>query len=592
MTNKKKLTILTAATLSIIAAGIGLFAYNFSAYETHQLTQIATIKNLLPEQAIEYTIKLNNGDIVIESAQADQTGKLNLYTSQEKDLQNLDIRVPGENKDVKLNIQFDDQNQGIKIFGSGVNTFSDIELGSEQKTTAIKSNWSGEFEYTLPKTKSDTQKIALYGNQLSDENLNTNPLVIEIMQTQGGGTQTSNRVNWMQHERCKTGSGLLPLNKPDLSTCYDSIDDHAQAITNRYPMALKDMSTQFSAVMMQYVQIIGEILDAKMQLQTQAQIQKMNAVANKDYQPSEQMCRFGSFTKSLAKTEESAKYNKLAINKLLMDRYTLSDRLGQPLHETATDMDSRLKLFRETHCNPRDFNNGLTAMCQHDPVNPIIRMNEDVGASDGNRFNNDIDYTRVIDNPLTIELNLTNSSKGPWEEDVIALAKNLYWPTTLNRINPEQLESEFSDYLDLRHVMAVYNVAHNSFASIVGMKAYSNPLGADSGMAFMKSMMREFGLTDDEINKTMGQNMSYYAQMEVLTKKMFQHPNFYTNLYDKPANLKRINATMEAIKLMQMRDWFNTNLRKEMLTSLLLETQLEPSITAVSERIGGLQGNK
>jgi hypothetical protein len=68
--------------------------------------------------------------------------------------------------------------------------------------------------------------------------------------------------------------------------------------------------------------------------------------------------------------------------------------------------------------------------------------------------------------------------------------------------------------------------------------------------------------------------MSYYAQMEILSKKIFQRPEFYTNLYDKPANVSRKAASLQAIGMMLDRDIFETNLRTEMLISMLLELQV------------------
>ena len=62
--------------------------------------------------------------------------------------------------------------------------------------------------------------------------------------------------------------------------------------------------------------------------------------------------------------------------------------------------------------------------------------------------------------------------------------------------------------------------------------------------------------------------------MEFLTRKMYQNPNFYTNLYDKPTNVKRIGAAMKAIKLMQDRDIQAALQRREMLMSMMLELKL------------------
>jgi hypothetical protein len=62
--------------------------------------------------------------------------------------------------------------------------------------------------------------------------------------------------------------------------------------------------------------------------------------------------------------------------------------------------------------------------------------------------------------------------------------------------------------------------------------------------------------------------------MEILTKKLYQNPTFYTELYDKPANVARKNASMQAIELMQRRDMVRSLLRSEAVLSVMLETAL------------------
>ena len=139
--------------------------------------------------------------------------------------------------------------------------------------------------------------------------------------------------------------------------------------------------------------------------------------------------------------------------------------------------------------------------------------------------------------------------------------------------------------MDARRILAMHNVAHNSFANMIGMKSESQSAVDKPGGVFMKALMREFGLVDADIDKLLGANPSYYAQMEVLTKKIYQHPNFYTNLYDKPANIDRIGVSMDAIKIMQNRDQYEASLRREMLTSLLVEEILAKHAKKTSDRI-------
>jgi hypothetical protein len=59
--------------------------------------------------------------------------------------------------------------------------------------------------------------------------------------------------------------------------------------------------------------------------------------------------------------------------------------------------------------------------------------------------------------------------------------------------------------------------------------------------------------------------------MEILTKKVYQNPDFFTSLYDTPANVDRKLVSLQAIKLMQKFDLFKSFLRNEASFAVLLE---------------------
>jgi len=123
-------------------------------------------------------------------------------------------------------------------------------------------------------------------------------------------------------------------------------------------------------------------------------------------------------------------------------------------------------------------------------------------------------------------------------------------------------------YLNMRSITAKRNVAQNSFNAIVGMKTE----GSGGSKEFMTGILEELGLdATGEIPALIGEKPSYHAQMELLTKKIYQNPDFYTNLYDKPANVSRKGVAMQAIGLMQKFDMLKSTLRKEASLSVLLE---------------------
>ena len=98
--------------------------------------------------------------------------------------------------------------------------------------------------------------------------------------------------------------------------------------------------------------------------------------------------------------------------------------------------------------------------------------------------------------------------------------------------------------------------------------------GEEEVQPYMKAMLAEMGIEPNDIDNILGERPSYYAQMEFLTKKLYQYPAFYSNLYDKPANVDRKHIAMQAIALMQKRDMYRSIIRSEMSQSILLETSL------------------
>ena len=138
------------------------------------------------------------------------------------------------------------------------------------------------------------------------------------------------------------------------------------------------------------------------------------------------------------------------------------------------------------------------------------------------------------------------------------------------------MKSFTKPYQDMRSVIAMRGVARNSIASFIAQKTEGpEPEDGESNAApYIYALLTEFGWDKEEIEKMFGEKPSYYAQMEVLTKKLYQHPNFYTNLYDKPVNVDRMGVAMDALSLMNQRDRYDSMLRREMLNAMLIEESL------------------
>lgn len=93
--------------------------------------------------------------------------------------------------------------------------------------------------------------------------------------------------------------------------------------------AMQLMTEQLVVNAMQQVQIIGAFFDAKHQLETQRLFQVMTARAHKDYQPSKNLCAFGSVTQSLAESSRKSDFVSTILANRSIDRSDRSVRVGQ-----------------------------------------------------------------------------------------------------------------------------------------------------------------------------------------------------------------------------------------------------------------------
>lgn len=366
-------------------------------------------------------------------------------------------------------------------------------------------------------------------------------------------------------------SPQLSLDRPGQR---QSLED---ALNDNWMPTFPEMSDQMSAVMVHQIFGIGAILDAKHQLETQRLLGQLRAEAHKNYAGSEQMCRYGTNVRSLAATEEMARSNKRILSQMLQQRLTLR---GGSVGERGRyfDLRNRFDQFRRIYCDP-DENNGLMRNAN------IPSASVCVTAAGGPRVGNDMDFTRLVDSKLTLDVNFTDSNMTNDEQDVLALARNLYSHELLDYKADDIMarQGNTTNILDMRSLHALRSVAHNSFATIIGMKS----LGSGTVNQFMNNIIQELGIPAGEVAQYLGSNPSYYAQMDVLTRKMYQNPVFYTNLYTKPENLKRTGVALQALQLMHDRDRFEASLRREMLLSTILEMKIRESQDVVRSGVTG-----
>ena len=354
--------------------------------------------------------------------------------------------------------------------------------------------------------------------------------------------------------------------------------------------AMIQMGSQLAAVGTHQVAAIGMFLDAQQQLETQRLLQQLHAQATKDYQPSEGLCEFGTRMKSLASTERKGEANALILSDRSNDRL-LGNKGTVTLGGSVDDTRIRFDQFQTTYCDTYDNNGSFKFIC------PDLAPDGDPDQAQMARFNRDVDYQKTIQDPWTIGFDFTmGGDPASADQDVIAMANNLYGYDSFVRVGSIGLKNRDDDsitglqqsYLGMRAAVAKTKVAENSFNALMAMKGE----GSVGSRDFIVSYLEELGLPTAEIDEFLGENPSYYAQMEILTKKAYQSPMFYTNLYDTPTNVARKGVAIQAIGLIQKFDLLKSYLRTEASLSILLELSVQQLQRQVEDNISAIQDTK
>jgi hypothetical protein len=339
------------------------------------------------------------------------------------------------------------------------------------------------------------------------------------------------------------------------------------------------MAEQLTTVGMQQMMILGSFFDAKNQLETQQLLQSKTAQAHKDYQPSTGMCEIGTSVRTLYTAQKDTEFNHFVLTQRSQDRQ-LGIAYGSGSLDRDGDRDSRYQQFRRRYCNPKDNNGVLANLC--------------LAAIDPQFMNRDIDYTRLIDYPRTLDLDYSDNVLSDDEQDLMAFGSNLFGHDLFDRKNMQstgEIESRKDEYLDIRSTLAKRSVAENSFYAIASMK--SKNISATSDVTpYLQALLSRLGVEDNgDLKNMLGDQPSYYAVMDVMGQKIYQDPAFFTNLYDKPTNVARKDVAMQAIGLMMDRNLYKSELRSEAVLSLLLEMELQGLHDETDRLIQTLQDN-
>ncbi len=372
------------------------------------------------------------------------------------------------------------------------------------------------------------------------------------------------------------------------------------------------MTEQLVHTAMYQTLIIGSLLDAKQQLEAQTLFQKLAAEAHQDYQPSHGMCVFGTNIRSLAEAERNYEYTTFVMSQRSMDRQ-MGNMNSAAARGQFDDHCFRLRQFRRRYCDLRDNNDRMLWICDPEEAadgagQPLTIQYPECLPADNEitnaTKNKDISFTRTIDRANTLEIDFYDPGQDLTadEEDMFALANNLYSHEIMFRLPESSMSQRGSqdELLDMRNIIAKRSVAEHSFNTIVGMKAEGKGESSELTYPYMKLILEQLGLDEEpspgsdpersEIELYLGDYPSYYAQMEILTKRLYQSPDFFTNLYDEPVNVERKGVALQAIGLMQDFDTWNSYLRTEAMLSVMLELELLRINSQVQNQMRTMRG--
>ena len=350
----------------------------------------------------------------------------------------------------------------------------------------------------------------------------------------------------------------------------DFLDDFFKNVIEK---GMANSMAEMSSAAMTQVAAIGAMMDATQQLDSQRLLQERSALAQKKYQTSEGLCTMGTAAIGLGTAAARAQASAAILDQTIQSRAWR--RAGTAAATQSGDTPARFALFRERFCDPSAFGGSLG--------NAQAKVCKSQGSKSINR---DVDVSSTLFQPAALSFDFFSGTAND-SPDIIALGNNLFANTTFGPMSGglTQAFSKQGTILDLRAIAAKRSVATHSFASIAGIKA-SGGAASQSVAPYVQGIMRQMGASSQEAAALVGSQPGYDTLMEILAKRIYENPVFYTNLYDTPANLARKGAAIRAIDLMQNFDSYKSRLRQESLLSVLVETQLMEEQNRVSRFLG------
>lgn len=326
-----------------------------------------------------------------------------------------------------------------------------------------------------------------------------------------------------------------------------------------YVGGLKKMADEARKTVLLNMSLLGAFLDGRNLNDTLRSLQVSTIQTLINYTPSNSVCTFGTLSRSMVKADANARANQMAFSKIMMDR---NNQKASTVYAKANNgAFAMIEDFKIKYCNKKTNGGFLDGYCQNSAVDTL--------------YDRDVDFTRVFDVPLTLDADFTDNTMTDHKQSIIALFTNLSKTDPIMGSSQKDWNPQDDSIMaqDVRSLWSMRNISNNSFAALVSEKVKTPSTSA----THMNNILIKLGLDATDATKLLGSNPSYFAQMEVMTKKLFQDPSFYANLYDSEANIDRQRVAMKAIELQQERDFLESLRRREMLLSVLLNAKLQKS---------------
>jgi hypothetical protein len=359
---------------------------------------------------------------------------------------------------------------------------------------------------------------------------------------------------------------------------YNSLETFArmsiEGIFSKHILPMLMMSTeQLTSVGMKQMEAIGGFMDAKHQNETLMLFQTILAESHRDFTTSTEMCTIASTTRSLS---ANARRSELFSHTLM--QHSLDRQLGvitsMSSEGTVSDIKSRLEQFKTRFCNPTASNHAFGQICT---------------APDIANIDKDVNYTRLVEIPMTLKADFTTGNELEDDEaDIFAFTRYIFGHNVFPRFTGKEatILSNQDEVMDMRAIVAKRSVAETGLYSIIGMKTQGGE-ESEYSAGYAGAILTQLGVPDDDVFHLLGERPSYFALMDLLSQKIYQDPNFIINLYDKPANVARKDVAIRAVNLMVERDIYKSDLRYEAMLAVMLETELEKHQARIQDRISG-----